>query len=339
MNLHLSEDQRMLRDAAERFLTQRHPVSLARNACRQDAAARLALWRELAEQGWPALLAPAEQGGLDLGMREAWIVAEAAGRHLLSLPLVANMALLPTLCGAGGEAATWAAAMMAGQTWYTDAAMRPDGSAFIEGAGTDVRALAVRQTSPSSLRLELLAPVEGLDGLDPTMPVAVAARPQIVASAELALDPGAWSRLRTRLRVLRSAEMLGAASAALDMAAAYARERRQFDRAIGANQAIKHRLAEDWMALDDARLAGWAAASSLDAGGESAQRDCLFAPLLAGQASRRAVQNAIQTHGALGVTWECDAHLYLKRVLRLSASLEAEVSGPDLLERIWEAAA
>ena len=338
MNSYLSEDQRMLRDAAERFLAQRHPVALARAACRQDAGARLALWRELAEQGWPALLAPAAHGGLELGMREAWIVAEAAGRHLLSLPLAANMALLPTLCVAGGLPAQWADAMMAGETWYADAALRPDGSAFIEGAGEGVRALAVRQAGPAALWLGVLAPVEGVAGLDPTMPVAVAARPDVVASAELAVDAGAWNRLRTRLRLLRSAEMLGAASAALDMAAAYARERRQFDRAIGANQAIKHRLAEDWMALDDARLAGWAAVASLDAGAESAARDCLYAPLLAVQASRRAAQNAIQAHGALGVTWECDAHLYLKRVLRLSASLEAEVSSPDLLERIWEAA-
>ncbi|MEN4920983.1 acyl-CoA dehydrogenase family protein [Achromobacter spanius] len=339
MNPYLSEDQRMLRDAARRFLSQRHPAALARAAGRQDAPARLALWRELAEQGWAALLAPEAQGGLALGMREAWIVAEEAGRHLLSLPLAANMAILPTLCGAGGAAAQWAGAMMAGETWHADAAMRPDGSAFIEGAGEGVRALAVRQAGPTALRLELLAPVAGVTALDPTMPVAVQAHPQVIDSIELESGPGMWRRLRTRLRLLRSAEMLGAASAALDLAAAYARERRQFDRAIGANQAIKHRLAEDWMALDDARLAGWAAAASLDAGAESAPRDCLFAPLLAGQASRRAAQNAIQTHGALGVTWECDAHLYLKRVLRLSASLEAETSTPDLLERIWETAA
>lgn len=339
MNLHLSEDQRMLRDAAQRFLSQRHPVAVARAAIGQDAAARHALWRDLAEQGWPALLAPDTHGGLGLGMREAWIVAEEAGRHLLSLPLVANMALLPTLCQARGVPAGWTGDMMAGDTWYADAALRPDGSAFIEGACDEVRALAVRKTGAASLRLMLLSPVRGVGGLDPTMPVAVAANPHVVASADIETDPGTWEVLRTRLRVLRAAEMLGAASAALDIAAAYARERQQFGRAIGANQAIKHRLAEDWMALDDARLAGWAAAAALDTGADSASRDCLFAPLLAGQASRRVAQNAIQVHGALGVTWECDAHLYLKRVLRLDASLEAEVPGPDLLERIWEAAA
>ncbi|WP_367352665.1 acyl-CoA dehydrogenase family protein [Achromobacter animicus] len=339
MNLHLSEDQRMLRDAAHRFLSQRHPVAVARGACHQDAPARQALWRDLADQGWPALLAPEAQGGLGLGMREAWIVAEEAGRHLLSLPLVSNMVMLPTLCEAGGAIAQWAGDMMAGDTWYADAALRPDGSVFIEGAGEGVRALAVREAGPASVRLDLLSPVAGVGGLDPTMPVGVAAHPAVLESTDVQVKPGTWHLLRTRLRLLRSAEMLGAASAALDMAAGYARERQQFGRPIGANQAIKHRLAEDWMALDDARLAGWAAATALDDRAASAATDCLFAPLLAVEASRRATQNAIQTHGALGVTWECDAHLYLKRVLRLSASLEAEVSGPDLLERIWEAAA
>ncbi len=222
MNLHLSEDQRMLRDAAQRFLSQRHPVAVARAAIGQDTAARHALWRDLAEQGWPALLAPDTHGGLGLGMREAWIVAEEAGRHLLSLPLVANMALLPTLCHARGVPAGWTGGMMAGDTWYADAALRPDGSAFIEGACDDVRALAVRKTGAASLRLMLLSPVRGVGGLDPTMPVAVAANPHVVASADIETDPGTWEVLRTRLRVLRAAEMLGAASAALDIASSSA---------------------------------------------------------------------------------------------------------------------
>jgi alkylation response protein AidB-like acyl-CoA dehydrogenase len=338
MTLPLTEDQRMLQDAAQRFLAERHPSSAARGAALRPLGARLALWGEIAEQGWPALLAPAAAGGLGLGLREAWIVAEAAGRHLLSLPLTANMVVLPTLCEAGidGVAAQWARTMMDGGAYFADAALRPDGSAFFEGAGEGVPALGVRNLGPRALRLERYAPVPGAAGLDPTMPVAQATRPELLDGIDLPVEAGTWRRLRTRLCLLRSAELLGAASAALDMAAAYARERRQFDRAIGANQAIKHRLADDWMALDDARLAGMAAASALDAGAASADRDSLYVPLLAVEGGRRAAQNAIQVHGAMGVTWECDAHLYLKRVLRLSASLHAEASCSELLERIWE---
>ncbi|WP_454674726.1 acyl-CoA dehydrogenase family protein [Achromobacter pestifer] len=341
MNLPLTEDQRMLQDAAQRFLAQRHPVSAARGAAIRPADARLALWGELAAQGWPALLAPAAFDGLGLGLREAWIVAEAAGRHLLSLPLVANMVVLPTLCEAGidGRPADWARTMMEGGAYFADATLYPDGSAFIEGAGEGVPALAVSAVGPQTLRLERYAPVPGAAGLDPTMAVARVARPELLDRIDLSVDAGTWRRLRTRLSLLRSAELLGAASAALDMAAAYARERRQFDRAIGANQAIKHRLADDWMTLDDARLAGTAAASAHDAGQASADRDSLYVPLLAVEGGRRAAQNAIQTHGAMGVTWECDAHLYLKRVLRLAASLHAEASSTELLERIWEGGA
>ncbi|MBB1593777.1 acyl-CoA dehydrogenase [Achromobacter sp. UMC46] len=331
----------MLQDAAQRFLTERHPPAVARGAVKRPADARLALWADIAAQGWPALLAPAASDGLGLGLREAWIVAEAAGRHLLSLPLVANMVVLPTLCEAGidGAPAQWARAMMDGGAYFADAALRPDGSAFIEGAGEGVAALAVRNIGPQALRLERYAPVPGAAGLDPTMPVAHVARPELLDRIDLPVDAGMWRRLRTRLCLLRSAELLGAATAALDMAAAYARERRQFDRPIGANQAIKHRLADDWMALDDARLAGMAAASAHDAGAVSADRDSLYVPLLAVEGGRRAAQNAIQAHGAMGVTWECDAHLYLKRVLRLSASLHVEASCAERLERIWEGAA
>lgn len=339
MDLHPTEDQRMLQDAARRYLAERHPPAAARAAAARPLQARLAQWREIAGQGWPALLVPASQDGLGLGMREAWIVAEAAGRHLLSLPLAANMAVLPTLCAAGaaGPVAQWTAAMMAGDTYFADAAPRPDGSAFVEGAGEGVRALALHRTGAAALRIELHAPVAGEAGLDPTMPVARVREPVVLESADLSVAPETWTRLRARLLLLRSAELLGAASAALDAAAAYARERRQFDRAIGANQAIKHRLADDWMALDDARLAGVAAAAAYDAGAASAERDGLFAPLLAVEAGRRAAQNAVQVHGALGITWECDAHLYLKRVLRLAAALRAQASCADLLERIWEA--
>lgn len=375
MTFSLNEDQRMLQEAAGRFLADRHPPSVARAAAASPAQARLALWREIAEQGWPAVLAPAGHDGLGLGlgMREAWVVAEAAGRHLLSLPLVANMVVLPTLCEAipAGPVAQWAQAVMQGEMYFADAAMRPDGSAFIEGAGAGVSALALRCLGPGSLRLERHAPLSGTGGaagksgvsgisgmsgtsgisgisvmsgasatagLDPTMPVARVACPDVQEAIELHVDARVWRRLKTRLTLLRSAELLGAASAALEMAAAYARERRQFDRAIGANQAIKHRLADDWMALDDARLAGMAASASHDADAPSAERDCLYVPLLAVEGGRRAVQNAIHVHGALGITWECDAHLYLKRVLRLAASLHADASCTEWLERIWEGA-
>lgn len=122
--------------------------------------------------------------------------------------------------------------------------------------------------------------------------------------------------------------------------AAHARQREQFGRPIGANQAIKHRLADHWMALDDAWLAGEAAAREMDVHGASqAERALLYAELLAAEAAQAAAQFAVQVHGAMGITWECDAHLYLKRVLHQIARMQAGRTRAWMLERLWALAA
>ena len=148
--------------------------------------------------------------------------------------------------------------MMAGDTYFADAASRSDGSAFVEGAGEGVRALlALHRTGAAALRIELHAPVAGeAAGLIRPCPWrGCASRNSAGERRPLrrARRPDAAAR---PVALLRSAELLGAASAALDAAAAYARERRQFDRAIGANQGDQATAsADDWMALTT-RLAG-----------------------------------------------------------------------------------
>ncbi|ARP94849.1 acyl-CoA dehydrogenase family protein [Bordetella genomosp. 13] len=343
MSFDLTEAQCLLRDAAQRYFSERHPVSRARQACNAPAAARHELWKELAEQGWPAMLAPDDLGGSALGTLDAWLVAQEAGRHLVGLPLVANMALLPALCTqldpVPPALRNWLAPLAAGSAWYAMASLRSDGTAFVEGAAAGAPVLACERVEPGVLRLMRCAPLSGSQGLDPTMPVALAPRLDSLEELDVELPPRACDDALSRLRLLRAAEMVGAADAALQAASQYATQRRQFDRPIGANQAVKHRLADDWMALDDARLAARHAAQALDEGAADAERACLAAQLLAVDGARRTVQGAIQVHGAMGITWECDVHLYLKRVLRLAALLEAEITQADALDRLWDIAA
>ncbi|MCD0505554.1 acyl-CoA dehydrogenase family protein, partial [Bordetella petrii] len=98
------------------------------------------------------------------------------------------------------------------------------------------------------------------------------------------------------------------------------------------------KLADDWMALDDAALAGKDAARCLDEGdADAAARACAVAELLALESAPRVAQNAIQVHGALGIAWECDMHLYLKRVRHIAAMLDGGRRREVLLERLWEA--
>lgn len=337
----VSDIESMLEDACRRFLDERHPVARARDAAGNPASAS-ALWAELAALGWPALLLPESAGGMGLGLAAAWPLAHQAGRHLLTVPLVANMALLPMLCAARlatTALADWLAPVLAGDTCYAPAAARADGSLRIEYAAPAWHALVLRRSTPGNLCLERhdLAQAAIATGLDPTIGTACISGATPLHRLDIELDEPAWVRVQQGYRLLRSAEMLGAASAALDAAAAHARERQQFGRPIGANQAIKHRLADDWMALDDAGLAGRAAAQSLDGRDmQATARACAVAELLAWESAQRAAQNAIQVHGALGIAWECDMHLYLKRVLHIGAMLDSAHRQGQLLDTLWD---
>lgn len=335
------EIESMLADAGRRFLDERHPPARARDT---DAGLRAALWGELAAMGWPALLLPEAAGGMGLGLAAAWPLAGEAGRHLLSVPLAANLAWLPVLRAARPEAAVldeWLAPVLAGQACYAPATEQADGTLLVEYAAAGAQALALRRPAPDRIEIECHAVDDGEigAGLDPAIGTVRIRGGTPVRRAALALDQAGWARLCQGYRLLRIAELLGAAGAALDAAAAHARERQQFGRPIGANQAVKHKLADDWMALDDAGLAGKAAAQALDRGAprEEAAHACAVAELLAVEAGRRAAEDAIQVHGALGIAWECDMHLFLKRVLHIAGMLDSGRRRGELLDLLWRA--
>ncbi len=112
--------------------------------------------------------------------------------------------------------------------------------------------------------------------------------------------------------VLVAAEALGAGQAALDMAVEHAKTREQFGEKIGRFQAIKQKLADDLLAIEGARSAIWGALQS-QRGGAPAPRDAMIAKYLAGQAAVSVANDAVQILGAMGVTWEHDMHLLLRR--------------------------
>ena len=318
-------DMAAMRDAAERFLSKRHPLDIARQANEGGGA----LWGDIAEQGWPAMLVPESQGGLGLGMREAVVIAQAAGKHLVSVPLVANMVVLPTLCDQHTEAQEALATMLSGGQCHAWADEDGVGGAWIEGADSLRTVWRLR-----GLDLQQFDAQPGALGLDATQRVGQLNDNQ--PRAQWRTEQEAADLVVKRLRLLRAAELTGAATAALDLAVTYAREREQFGKPIGVNQAVKHRLADSWMALDEAMLTIDAAAAAFDAGAADASIQLDMAQWLAVDSGRAAVQQAVQTHGALGITWECGVHLYLKRVLRLAAILTAQCSQADLLERVWQ---
>jgi len=110
-----------------------------------------------------------------------------------------------------------------------------------------------------------------------------------------------------------AAEQVGVAQRCLDMTLAYVKERRQFARPVGSFQALKHRLADVWVAVSQARAASRYAAACLASGDPDAKVAVAIAKAYCSEAAVLAAQECVQLHGGIGFTWEHPAHLYLKR--------------------------
>jgi alkylation response protein AidB-like acyl-CoA dehydrogenase len=156
------------------------------------------------------------------------------------------------------------------------------------------------------------SPVVSLDGTrrlcDVTLD-AVPARPLAIGDAAAAAVSAGLSAGAAML----AAEQLGLAQQCLDMTVSYAKERRQFARQIGSFEAIKHRLADVYIAITQARAASRYAAACLAESSQDTAVAVAMAKSFCGETAVKAAEECIQLHGGIGFTWEHPAHLYLKR--------------------------
>jgi alkylation response protein AidB-like acyl-CoA dehydrogenase len=306
-----------------------------------------------AELGCAGLLIPESHGGAGATYREAAVVAEETGRAVAPVPylgsaVVATAALLGSddelLSGLAEGGLTAALAV-------EFARMPPESVPGARGAGpaTGVRLDAAQAGDPPGqgrltgtvtgvadalLADVLLVPADGVPfglyaveagapgvsraavvSLDATRPLSnlafdsAPARP--VATGEAAAQAVA-SALAAGATMLAS-EQLGVAERCLDMTVAYVKERRQFARPVGSFQALKHRLADVWIQVMQARAAARYAAACLATGDPDTPVAIALAKAACGDAAVHAAQECVQMHGGIGFTWEHPAHLLLKR--------------------------
>jgi alkylation response protein AidB-like acyl-CoA dehydrogenase len=137
--------------------------------------------------------------------------------------------------------------------------------------------------------------------------------------------------VRDRAAVLTAFEQIGGAEAALRMACDYARERYAFGRQIGSFQAIKHMLADGYVALELARSNAYYGAWALSAGSDQLASAAAHARVAATIAFQQISANTIQTHGGMGFTWEFDCHLYYRRSNMLALVLGGQSLWEDRL--------
>ena len=123
----------------------------------------------------------------------------------------------------------------------------------------------------------------------------------------------ALARARDLACIALSAEQVGAAQRALELTVAYTKVRVQFRRAIGSFQALQHRMADLHVLVESARSLSYAAADAAAEGAADLGLHAAAAKVYCSEALARVAGEMIQMHGAIGITWEHDAHRYLKR--------------------------
>ncbi|MFF2809844.1 acyl-CoA dehydrogenase family protein [Streptomyces sp. NPDC058000] len=316
MDFQLSLDQRALRAGTRELLTGRFDRDRLRAAV-DDPALDRALWRQLADAGFFALRLPEAAGGVGLGLPEAALVFEEAGRALLPGPLVAGHLLAGAVDGvATGERIV---ALCDDSTdpvlWEHPADC--DELIFLEGGAPGHTGRAHRSAPAEVTR----APFTSVDPLTPL--ARVTDHPRTTPCDDLDVP-----RLRREAALLTAAQQLGSAARTVEMAVAHARQRTQFGAPIGSFQAVKHLCAGMLVRAELARVAVYAAAVTGDA------LDITGAKLLADEAAVHNARDCLQVHGGMGFTWEADVHLHLKR-----AWLRAETWGGarEATERLADA--
>lgn len=323
-----------------------HDVAASRHS-------RERLWRVFADQGWAGLPVMDGPSGPEPAAETA-VVAQELGRALLPVPYLTSAVLAsraahlsddPGLVSRITDGAVVAylgpldaSAGRPGEPPLRTAPHR-DGEVEVTGvaplvAHGDVADLLLawvqEETAEGGARLVLV------DASDRAVTVrSVASHDRTTPLGEVALDgargrvlPGAPERVRQQLWLwgafYLAAESVGAAEHLLELSRRHAVERQQFGRAIGAFQGVAHPLAERYVDLEHARAALAAAVTSIRAGDDEAATRVAAAKLLGCRTAIRMAHTAIQTHGAMGCTWELGLHHYLKRAIRAEQSFGSE---------------
>lgn len=318
MDFDLDPDERALQEGVRAWCRGRATSERVR-ATGQGGGVDRTLFDELADQGVFGLRVPADAGGMGLGATHAAVVFEELGRALVPGPVVATHL---------------AAALVPGAVDGTTIVTEVERGAPVVRHPVGVDAVVVVDDDGCWRH----PPIEASPIGRPFDPLtAVASAPLTWAPGEALGGPEATRTWRRGRQLLTSAQLVGAAVGATDLAVAHARQREQFGRPIGSFQAIKHLCADALTRAEVARAAVHAAACHLDgrvaddATDDDVDRALAAGALLAAEAGVANAKTCIQVHGGMGFTWEVDAHLYLKRATVWAATVRQDHGLADRL--------
>jgi alkylation response protein AidB-like acyl-CoA dehydrogenase len=364
VELQLIDEQEFFRETTRKFLEAEAPLTAVRALERDEVGFARDWWRRGADLGWTSMLVPEDLGGGSLsgnGLLDLVLVAEEMGRlvspgPLLPVNLVASaiavggtaeqqQAVLPGLV-AGEAFATWALHEGSGPWGGDGVALRAEqrGASFVlNGMKSTVEAGNVADHFLVTARVDggltnFLVPaatagiaVEAMHGLDISRRFSQLTFTDVTVPASAVVGAvggadGEVERLLQTAVVLQCHESNGGVERVFDFTAEYAGDRYSFGRPLSSYQALKHRFADQKLWLEGCHGIATQAARAVQSGAANAAELASAAKSYVGEKSTDVIQDCIQLHGGIGVTWEADLHLYLRRatVNRLTYGTPAE---------------
>jgi alkylation response protein AidB-like acyl-CoA dehydrogenase len=365
VNFDFSEDQKFVQKTARDYLSEHSGLDVCRAVLESGRPHDAALWKGVAEMGWLGTAVPEAYGGSGLGHLELVLIAEEVGRALAPIPFSSSVYLatealllagsedqkrrhLPGLC-AGERIGTFAMSERPGEQGPADVAARfADGRLSGEKLpvpdGLTASLAVVVARSGSGAPCLVLVDLEGegvtrepLEALDPSRGLARLRFDR--ARAEFLGEPGRGAELTDHLfdraAVLFAFEQIGGAERALELTREFAMGRYAFGRPVASFQAIKHRFADLYAAIELARSNAYYGAWALSHGNDELPLAACNSRVAACDAFDLASREMIQIHGGVGFTWEYDCHLFYRRARQLSLLLgNAGVWREKLIQRI-----
>jgi len=336
MDFGLSEEQELLAETLGRYLDESVSPARVREIASSETGHAEEVWKSLAEMGIAGILIDEEYGGSGLGLLDAVVASEVLGYHATPAPFLSAVMAAVALARGGTPAARkqWLPRIAAGERGLSLAV--GERVSKREGAGVRIekgrlvgKALfALDATSASGFlvavddgRIAIVAgdadglSVEPLATIDPTRRTAEIVLEGVEVEEWLGDESGTLVDLVINVgRVILAADILGASQRSLDLAVAYAGERKQFERVIGSFQAVKHLCSEMAAEIEPARALLWYAGHAFDEDSGEASLMSAHAKAHLAEVGRFVVRTATEVHGGIGFTEECDVQLFFKRV-------------------------
>ena len=351
MDLRYSEQQEILKKSARDFLTKECPKAKVRELENDAKGYDPALWQKMGELGWLGFNIPEDYEGMGYSFEDLTMHIEEVGKNILPGPYISTVVntyaiveagtdeqkkdLLPKISNGNciltlawleenglfdASGVTLKATqkggdyILNGSKWFVDCAHVAHNMIVVartkDGSGEDGITLFLVDAKAAGIKTEVI-PTIALDHLCEVVFKDVAVPAKNVLGK---VDKG-WAILQMLVRkgsILKSAESFGGLQTVFEMTVAYAKERVQYDRPIGAFQALQHKMSDMWIALGTSKFLLYEAAWK-ESEGESSAKEASMTKAYINEAYKLITALGVKLHGGIGTSSDHDVPLYYRR--------------------------